>query len=222
MYRRLATLIVKAGLTTGIALLLTLETLMPSAAHASAAACPVGTVPIIGVDGDPQCVALEEGGNAPEPEVAPTPAPTPSPTRTPTEPAPDPGTAPPEEPVPTAVPEATLAVIVPPPVTAPTLPEVPPAGTPVPVVTSAPTLTERSQTPDETSNTSTPTPAVIPPALPVNADTTGVILSGDGPRLFWAVAAGASASGLLAAIVAFYLVSIRPFLMARRRPGAVG
>ncbi|WP_206750566.1 hypothetical protein [Cryobacterium sp. TMT3-29-2] len=34
--------------------------------------------------------------------------------------------------------------------------------------------------------------------------------------------AEASASGLLAAIVAFPLVSVRPFFLARRRPSALG
>jgi outer membrane biosynthesis protein TonB len=219
VYRRLATLIAQTGLATGIALLLFLGTLMPGAARASADDCPEGTAPISDVDGGPQCVTLLEGEATPAPTAPPTPAPSPTPTDLP--PSTDaPGTAPPEEPVPSAVPESTPAVVVPPSVTEPaeTPSETPgPAATPAP----APTPTERTPTPDGLEETSPPTPAIVLPEPPANADTTGVIVPGDGPRLLWAVAAGASSSGLLAAIVAFYLVSVRPFFLARRRPGAL-
>ena len=217
MYRRLATLTAKTGLPTGIALLLALGTLLPGAAGATADECPEGTAPV--VDGDSPCIALTPEGT-PEPTPPPTPPPTPRPTDLPP-PTDDPGTGPPEEPAPAAVPESTPPIIMPPPEAVPAAPKYTPAETPPPAA-PGPTEPSRSPTPDDPDDSSTPAPAIVPPEPPANADTTGVVVSGDGPRLLWAVAAGASASGLLAAIVAFYLVSIRPFFVARRRPGALG
>ena len=224
MYRRLATLSAKTGLATGIAFLLVLGTLIPGAAGASADECPAGTAPVVAVDGDSSCVALNQGEPTPEPtptlEPTPTPPPTPPPTDLPP-PTDDPGTAPPVEPAPSAEPDSTRAIVVPPPETMPAPPENTPAETRAPAA-PAPTEPRRSPTTDDPEDSSTPAPAIVLPEPPANADTTGVIVPGDGPRLLWAVAAGASASGLLAAIVAFYLVSIRPFFVARRRPGALG
>lgn len=210
MHRPLATLIVKTGLATGIVLLLTLGTLVTIALPASAVDCPDGTVPIGTVDGDQECVASDQVEPTPEPTPVPSPTDLPPPTE-------DPATAPPEEPKSTATPESSPAVVVPPPAAPP-----PEPATEVITPTPAPAPVEKSEAPQEPTVSATPTPAVVAPDSPANAELTGVMAPGDGPRLLWAVTAGASASGLLAAIVAFYLVSIRPYLLARRRPGALG
>lgn len=228
MYQRLATLIATTGLTAGIALLLTFATLMPGATHAAAAECPQGTAPIIDIGGVTQCAPSGVGETTSEPTSAPIPAPTPPPTPAATPaptnlPAPpEEPTTPPAEPTPSAVPESSPAAIVPPPVAALIPPETPLAATVAPAPALTPTPVERTQTPQEPAASSTPTPAAVPPDPPVNSDLSGAIVPGDGPRLLWAVAAGASASGLLATLVAFYLVSVRPFFIARRRPSALG
>ena len=235
MHRRLPTLIAKTGLATGFALLLSLGTMVPGAARASAVNCPEGTAPISDVDGNAPCAAPGAAPATPGPadptptDAAPIdPSPTPTGLPTPSPPTEDLTPDPPATPAPSDVPESTPAVVVPPPTTAPAQPEASSSGSsdaattlPATPPTSL-TPTRRAQTPATSSDTSTPTPAVVPPDPPANADTTGVIVPGDGPRLLWAVAAGASASGLIAAMVAFYLVAVRPFVIARRRPGALG
>ena len=221
MYRRLTTLIAATGLTAGIALLLTLGTVMPSATRVSADECPGETVPIVDVDGESRCVALTEGETTPGPTPTPPPPPTLTPTKFPSPAPEEPATTPPAEPAPSAGPQSTPAVV-PPSATAGAPSEAPPAKNVDPAPTSAPAPGERAGTTNEPENTSTPTPAMMPTEPPVNADITGVIVPGNGPRLLWGVAVGASASGLLAALVAFYLVSVRPFFIARRRPGALG
>lgn len=212
MYRPLSTLIAQTACTAGTALLLTLGTWTMSAPPAFAADCPEGTEPTSAVDGNQQC--------APVPDVTATPQPTPTPSPTDLPPAPtdEPSTDPSPVPTPTAVPKPAPAVVLPPP--AAPAPDEPPdeVVTPAP----APVPAQKTLTPPKPMTSPTPTPAVLAPEPPATADLTGVMDPGDGPRLLWAVAAGASASGLLAAIVAFYLVSIRPYLLARKRPGALG
>lgn len=210
MYRPLSTLIAQTGTTAGTALLLTLGTWTMSAPAAFAADCPVGTTPTIAVDGNFECVVA--GAATPEPTL------TPSPTDLPPPPTDDPSIVPSPAPTPTDIPEPAPAMLLPPPATP--APDDPPdeVVTPAP----APVPAQQAETPQKSMVSPTPTPAVLAPEPPASADLTDVMTPGDGPRLLWAVVAGASASGLLAAIVAFYLVSIRPYLLARKRPGALG
>ena len=73
---------------TGIVVLLSLGILLTGTAGASAEDCPKGIAPIVDVNGNPQCVAVD--GTDPEPTAPPTTPPTPPPTDLPEpeEPAP--------------------------------------------------------------------------------------------------------------------------------------